>query len=670
MTDQFEILEWLDQNYQDEEIKISEAHKQFQEDSNYEGKKETFGNLIRKLEKKGLLEKPKRGIYRITDRGESKASFIRNEDIELEEELDQYKKEIKEELILFIEEFKQEEIAGAERNNQKVDFSLSKIDKFNPVIIDYFDSNPDSFQEILEESIQEFTTEDIDFGIDVDVDYYDTTIFKARDVSNLGSFISVNGTVKHSTESFPEVTGAEFRCQECQKTHYKTQDSAELKSPYKCSCGSKRFEPLEKDVINRIDLKLTDREGFAENIKAVRKQDKLDSELKNVLKPGKSIRISGIVREKTKDKGDTRIDPYIEILDFEEDSDNLIDEINQEDIDRVKEKINELENPFLEFARSIKPEIIHRDQLKAVISASLIGAESKKGNVDDDGRIHSLILSNPGMAKSKLLEYVNDTFYDTSLSDGTKSTGPGLIGTTEKDDGKWFFNSGKLVQSNKGILLIDEFDKMDSEHATELNRPMSSGTVEIDKASVNIENLPAYTTIIASGNFSKYVDSDFENLSDYIPDHAKSLMDRFDLKLAIRKESPEKREDVNKAILSKYSDSIEMKDEVEFTEQELIIYHQLTQDINPDMTQRCYNVINKWTKGEIDIANVKGNPEFKESSKRNVDTLAKLTLMFAKSELSGKADSRHAKKSIKLFMSCKNSLGLTDGEGIHKIQEN
>lgn len=668
MTDQFEILEWLDENYQDKEIKISEAHKHFQEDSNYEGKKETFGNLIRKLEKKGLLEKPKRGIYRITDRGESKASFIRNEDIELEEKLDQYTKEIKEELILFIEEFKQEEIAKAESHNEKVSFGLSKIDKFNPVIIDYFDSNSDSFKEILEQSIQEFATEDIDFSIDVDVDYYDTTIFKARDVSNLGSFVSVKGTVKHSTESFPEVIGAEFRCKECQETHYETQDSAEVKSPYKCSCGSKKFALVEKDVINRIDLRLTDREGFAENIKAVRKQDKLDSELKNILKPGKSIRISGIVREKNKDKGDSRIDPYIEILDFEEDTDSLIDEINQEDVDRVKEKVKNLENPFFEFAKSIKPEVIHRNKLKTVISASLIGAESKK--VNQDGRIHSLILSNPGMAKSKLLEYVNDTFYDTSLADGTKSTGPGLIGTTEKDDGKWFFNSGKLVQSNKGILLIDEFDKMDSEHATELNRPMSSGTVEIDKASVNIENLPAYTTIIASGNFSQYVDSEFERLSDYIPDHAKSLMDRFDLKLAVREESPEKRNDVNKAILSKYSDSNKMKDQAEFTEQELIIYHQLAQDINPHLTEGSLEIINDWINGRIDIADVKGNTEFKDTSKRYVDTLAKLSLMFAKSELSEKADSRHAKKSIKLFMSCKSSLGLTDGEGIEKITNN
>jgi len=52
-------------------------------------------------------------------------------------------------------------------------------------------------------------------------------------------------------------------------------------------------------------------------------------------------------------------------------------------------------------------------------------------------------------------------------------------------------------------------------------------------------------------------------------------------------------------------------------------------------------------------------------SNRHIETLAKLTKMFAKSEFREKADVSDAKKAVKLFTMCKESMGLTDGEAMN-----
>jgi DNA replicative helicase MCM subunit Mcm2 (Cdc46/Mcm family) len=195
---------------------------------------------------------------------------------------------------------------------------------------------------------------------------------------------------------------------------------------------------------------------------------------------------------------------------------------------------------------------------------------------------------------------------------------------------------------------------------------MSDGTVEIDKGSENLEGLPAYASIIAAGNFTEELD-EFSQVKPYLPDHAASLMDRWDLLLAIREKSSEEKQKINKTILNKHTETGADR-EPEFTEKGLLIYRELARETEVYLTESSKDTILKWLEGNLSIAKIKGNKAFARDSRRHLDTLAKLTKMFAKSELREETTTKDAERAVKLLSTCEESLGLTDGETYNDVK--
>jgi replicative DNA helicase Mcm len=666
MSGQLPILEWWYENHEEEKYRLKEAYQKYCEEEGYEGSKETFGNLLRKLNKKGLLEKPSRGVYRLSENGKTKACYIQNQGLnELPESTEEYH-DIVEQLVYFLEDVKKQEVRSTYSGLSKAEICLSEIEKYSQnglMLADYFEKKPEKFVEALEEALDTISEiqDDIDYKFKIDVDYYEKEIYKARDAENLGEVVTLEGNITYASEFSPEAISATFECVQCGDRCEKDQEDEKIKSPYKCNCDSRKFELESKETVNRVDLKLSGQKGFNEEIQATRTEGTLTKRLVDAFKPGKSIRITGVVKEKQPNK--TEVTPYVEILDFEDEVTDYVETIDEEDRERVREKVEELDNPFSAFSSSLAPDIICQEQMKQVVAASLIGAgnDSKQ-----DGRIHSFVVSNPGVAKSDLMSFVKETFPDTFLSDGKNTTQAGLIGTPEQEDGIWVYKAGKIVQADGGTLLLDEFDKLPREHATALNRPMSDGTVEIDKGSENLEGLPAYASIIAAGNFTEELD-EFSQVKPYLPDHAASLMDRWDLLLAIREKSSEEKQKINKTILNKHTETGADR-EPEFTEKELLIYRELARETEVYLTESSKDTILKWLRGNLSIAEIKGNKAFARDSRRHLDTLAKLTKMFAKSELREETTTKDAERAVKLLSTCEESLGLTDGETYNDVK--
>jgi replicative DNA helicase Mcm len=89
-----------------------------------------------------------------------------------------------------------------------------------------------------------------------------------------------------------------------------------------------------------------------------------------------------------------------------------------------------------------------------------------------------------------------------------------------------------MVLANKGLLSIDEFEKMSVEDQVAMHEGMEQGSVSIAKASI-IATLPAKTSILAGGNpkFSRFDPYMPIAKQITIPD---TLLSRFDLKFALR----------------------------------------------------------------------------------------------------------------------------------------
>lgn len=73
-----------------------------------------------------------------------------------------------------------------------------------------------------------------------------------------------------------------------------------------------------------------------------------------------------------------------------------------------------------------------------------------------------MLLGDPGSGKSQLLKYVEKTFPRCIYATGKGASAVGLTAMVHKDPStrEWCLEGGALVLADKGICLIDEFDKM------------------------------------------------------------------------------------------------------------------------------------------------------------------------------------------------------------------
>jgi replicative DNA helicase Mcm len=132
-----------------------------------------------------------------------------------------------------------------------------------------------------------------------------------------------------------------------------------------------------------------------------------------------------------------------------------------------------------------------------------------------------------------------DWVYDLTIDDEHNFVANDMIvhntATVTKDEqfmGGWVLEAGALVLTNKGLLAIDEFEKMSQDDQIAMHEALEQGSISIAKASI-VATLPAQTSVLAGGNpkFSRF-DPYMPIVKQItIPD---TLLTRFDLKFALR----------------------------------------------------------------------------------------------------------------------------------------
>merc|ERR1711912_116546 len=119
------------------------------------------------------------------------------------------------------------------------------------------------------------------------------------------------------------------------------------------------------------------------------------------------------------------------------------------------------------------PSIYGMRHVKTAIALSMMGGMQKtaQGKHRIRGDINTLVVGDPGLAKSQFLKYVEQTFPRSVYTTGKGASAVGLTAGVQRDPltKEWTLEGGALVLADQGVCLIDEFDKMNEQDRTSIH---------------------------------------------------------------------------------------------------------------------------------------------------------------------------------------------------------
>jgi replicative DNA helicase Mcm len=420
----------------------------------------------------------------------------------------------------FFQKFYKEELLEILKSDKKslvIDFRV--LDKFNHKLADELLAQPQKILGYADEIIPQLAFIGEEKAIKVRVkNIPQSHHIRIRDVrsEHIGKLIAITGLIRQTSDVRPEIVKSIFQCPVCNNIFDVPQTNFRYTVPNRCLLK----ECKQRGKLPEIDRVLTDMQTIKveethdslkgseqpARLDVILRGDLVDPTVASKVSPGTVMKICGILKDRPiflRTGKSLRLEIYLDAISLEKEHKDFTElKISDKDVKKIK-KLAKMKNIFTLISQSIAPTIYGHDMIKSAIALYLVGGVKKirEDGTSSRGDIHILLVGDPGAGKSQMLKFVSKIAPKAMYVAGKGASQAGLTATVVKDEllKGWTLEAGALVLANKGLVCIDELDKMDEHDRSSLHEAMEQQTVTVSKANIHA-TLMAEVGILAAAN--------------------------------------------------------------------------------------------------------------------------------------------------------------------------
>lgn len=480
---------------------------------------------------------------------------------------------------------------------------------------------------------------------------------------DINKAIAIRGTITQVGEMFNKQYWIKYECQNCFHTMQIYSTEGMPTRPKFCKNCQAKITLKEKDIVfsdyQKIIVEEDTKSEVTHNIMVLLPDTLCKPSLAHIIRPNRKVEVSGTIKTKlNKDKESFNRYLLAQSISLVEDS--LTNYAYTAEDVLAFQDMTKSPTLYQDLAQSIIPTISGLEKIKLACLLQLFGGVPlyKNNRLEERGVIHLLMVSSPGLGKSKIMDKVIQFLPNANMAAGKTASGVGLVASVVKDEELGFsVSAGKIALATGSLSCIDELDKVSKEDLAYLNTAMVNMKVNIDKGGLHV-TLDTETAILASANPKNRVFDDYDAKFKQIgipPD----ILDRFDLIFPL--EAPADAEEKKKVItmmLNKYTEDSPLTQPIYPFEFVVKYINYARNNIKPQMTDEVQEYLcTRYT----DFAQPESMDKGVYFSYRLLNNIIRLAQAAAKARLAAEISIEDAKLAFDLLIeSLKSQDAITE----------